>query len=40
VEAIVEGVDGVEPRSLVAARNFEQPRPVCVDVLAAADLEM
>jgi ATP-dependent exoDNAse (exonuclease V) beta subunit len=40
VETIVEGVDGVERRSLVAGRKFEQPRPVCVDVLAATDLEM
>jgi ATP-dependent exoDNAse (exonuclease V) beta subunit len=40
VETIFEGVEGVEPRSLVAAREFEQPRPVCVDVVAAADLEM
>jgi ATP-dependent exoDNAse (exonuclease V) beta subunit len=40
VETIVEGVDGVERRSLVAGRKFEQPRPVCVDVVAATDLEM
>jgi ATP-dependent exoDNAse (exonuclease V) beta subunit len=40
VETIVDGVDGVERRSLVAGRKFEQPRPVCVDVVAATDLEM
>jgi len=40
VETIVEGIDGVERRSLVAGRKFEQPRPVCVDIVAATDLEM
>ncbi len=40
VETIVDGVNGVERRSLVAGREFEQPRPVCVDVVAATDLEM
>jgi ATP-dependent exoDNAse (exonuclease V) beta subunit len=40
VETIVEGVDGVERRSLVAGRKFAMPRPVCVDVLAATELEM
>ena len=40
VETIVDGAPGIETRSLVAGRKFEQPRPVCVDVLAATDLEM
>ena len=40
VETIVDGAPGIEPRSLVAGRKFEQPRPVCVDVVAATDLEM
>ncbi|MGA2722995.1 MAG: UvrD-helicase domain-containing protein [Bryobacteraceae bacterium] len=40
VETIVKGADGVEPRSLVAGRKFEKPRPVCVDVFAATELEM
>ena len=34
------GAPGIEPRSLVAGRKFEKPRPVCVDVLAATELEM
>ena len=40
VETIVDGAPGIEPRGLTAGRVFEQPRPVCVDVIAAADLEM
>jgi ATP-dependent exoDNAse (exonuclease V) beta subunit len=40
VETIVEGAPGIEPRRLTAGRKFEKPRPVCVDVLAATDLEM
>ena len=40
VEAIVEGADGVERRSLVAGRKFEKPRPVSVDILAATELEI
>jgi ATP-dependent exoDNAse (exonuclease V) beta subunit len=40
VETIVDGAPGIEPRRLTAGRKFEQPRPVCVDVLAATDLEM
>ncbi|MGA2267421.1 MAG: UvrD-helicase domain-containing protein [Bryobacteraceae bacterium] len=40
VETIVNGVPGIEPRSLVARREFDKPRPVCVDVLVATELEM
>jgi len=40
VETIVDGAPGIEPRRLTAGRVFEGPRPVCVDVLAATDLEM
>jgi ATP-dependent exoDNAse (exonuclease V) beta subunit len=40
VETIVEGAPGIEPRSLTAGRKFEKPRPVCVDVVAATELEM
>ena len=40
VETIVEGADGVEPRCLVAGRKFDKPRPVCVDVLAATELDL
>jgi ATP-dependent exoDNAse (exonuclease V) beta subunit len=40
VETIVDDEPGIEPRRLVAGRKFERPRPVCVDVLAATDLEM
>jgi ATP-dependent exoDNAse (exonuclease V) beta subunit len=40
VETIVDGAPGIEPRRLTAGRKFEKPRPVCVDVVAAADLEM
>ncbi|HMD70594.1 MAG TPA: UvrD-helicase domain-containing protein, partial [Bryobacteraceae bacterium] len=40
VETIVDGAPGIEPRRLMAGRTFEQPRPVCVDVVAATDLEM
>jgi ATP-dependent exoDNAse (exonuclease V) beta subunit len=40
VETIVEDAPGIEPRRLTAGRKFEKPRPVCVDVVAATDLEM
>jgi ATP-dependent exoDNAse (exonuclease V) beta subunit len=40
VETIVDGAPGIEPRRLTAGRKFEKPRPVCVDVVAATDLEM
>ena len=40
VETIVDGEPGIEPRRLMASRQFEKPRPVCVDVLAATGLEM
>jgi ATP-dependent exoDNAse (exonuclease V) beta subunit len=40
VETIVDGAPGIEPRRLTAGKVFEQPRPVCVDVLAATELEM
>jgi superfamily I DNA/RNA helicase len=40
VETIVDGAPGIEPRRLTAGRVFEKLRPVCVDVLAATDLEM
>ena len=36
VETIVAGADGIEPRSLVAGRRFDNPRPVCVDVMSIA----
>ncbi|MBZ5728781.1 MAG: UvrD-helicase domain-containing protein [Acidobacteriia bacterium] len=35
VETVVAGAAGVEPRSLVAGRKFEQPRPVSVEAIAA-----
>jgi ATP-dependent exoDNAse (exonuclease V) beta subunit len=40
VETIVDGAPGIEPRRLTAGRKLEKPRPVCVDVVAATDLEM
>jgi ATP-dependent exoDNAse (exonuclease V) beta subunit len=40
VETIVEGAPGIEPRRLKAGRKFDTPRSVCVDVLAATDLQM
>jgi ATP-dependent exoDNAse (exonuclease V) beta subunit len=40
VETIVDGAPGIEARRLTAARKFEKPRPVCVDVVAATELEM
>jgi ATP-dependent exoDNAse (exonuclease V) beta subunit len=40
VETIVDGAPGIEPRRLTAGRVFEQPRPVCVDVVAATELEL
>jgi ATP-dependent exoDNAse (exonuclease V) beta subunit len=40
VETIVDGAPGIEPRRLTAGRKFDRPRPVCVDVLAATNLEM
>jgi ATP-dependent exoDNAse (exonuclease V) beta subunit len=40
VETILDDAPGIEPRRLQAGRKFDAPRPVCVDVLAAADLEM
>src|SRR5262249_5111193 len=33
VETIVEGADGIEPRSLVASRKFDDDRDVCVELL-------
>jgi len=36
VETIVAGADGIEPRSLVAGRKFDDARPVCVDVMSIA----
>jgi ATP-dependent exoDNAse (exonuclease V) beta subunit len=38
VESIVQGAPGVRERPLVARRQFETPREVCVEVLSAADL--
>ncbi len=35
VETVVAGAAGVEPRSLVAGREFAQPRPVSVEAIAA-----
>ena len=37
VETIASGAAGVVERPLVARRNFEQPRAVCVEALSAAD---
>ncbi|HTS32057.1 MAG TPA: UvrD-helicase domain-containing protein [Bryobacteraceae bacterium] len=34
VETITDGAAGIEPRSLVAGRVFEQPRPVAVELMA------
>jgi ATP-dependent helicase/nuclease subunit A len=33
IETITAGAGGIEPRSLVAQRAFEKPRPVAVDVI-------
>jgi ATP-dependent exoDNAse (exonuclease V) beta subunit len=33
IETITAGAGGIEPRSLVAQRTFEQPRPVAVEVI-------
>ena len=35
VETIVHGAPGIEHRQLVAARAFEHPREICVEVIAA-----
>ncbi len=40
VETIVEGAEGIEPRELVPGRAFESERPVCVELLAAADAQI
>ncbi|HEV3199493.1 MAG TPA: UvrD-helicase domain-containing protein [Bryobacteraceae bacterium] len=34
VETITAGAEGIEPRSLVAGRRFDQPRPVSVELMA------
>ena len=36
VETITAGADGIEPRSLVAGRRFDHPKPVSVEVMAIA----
>ncbi|MBZ5623794.1 MAG: UvrD-helicase domain-containing protein [Acidobacteriia bacterium] len=36
VETITAGADGIEPRSLVAGRRFDNPRPVSVELMAIA----
>ena len=38
VETISEGADGIVDRPLVARREFDRPRGVCVEVASAADL--
>jgi ATP-dependent exoDNAse (exonuclease V) beta subunit len=38
VETIAAGARGIEPRALVAGREFAEPRPLCVDIISAADL--
>jgi ATP-dependent exoDNAse (exonuclease V) beta subunit len=38
VETISNGADGIVDRPLVARREFDQPREVCVEVASAADL--
>ncbi len=35
VETLAEGAAGIEPRDLVAGREFTGPRPVCVEVMSA-----
>jgi ATP-dependent exoDNAse (exonuclease V) beta subunit len=35
VEAVANGSPGIEPRSLVAAREFASERPACVELMAA-----
>lgn len=40
VETIVDGADGIEKRGLVAGRKFETPRPVCVEVMAASEMQI
>jgi len=38
VETIAAGARGIEPRALVAGREFAEPRPLCVDIITAPDL--
>jgi ATP-dependent helicase/nuclease subunit A len=38
VETIAAGARGIEPRALVAGREFAEPRPLCVDIISAPDL--
>jgi len=39
VETVLAGAPGIEPRSLVAGREFEAPRDLCVEVMAVAGPE-
>jgi len=39
VETITADAPGIEPRSLVAGRAFDQPRPVCVELMAVSGEE-
>ena len=36
VQTIADGLAGIEPRSLVAARQFEEARSVCVEVISVS----
>src|SRR5260370_9340870 len=36
VETIMAGAPGIEPRSLVAGREFKEERPVCVELASVA----
>jgi ATP-dependent exoDNAse (exonuclease V) beta subunit len=38
VATIAAGASGIEPRALVAGREFAEPRPLCVDIIGAPDL--
>ncbi|HMC62420.1 MAG TPA: UvrD-helicase domain-containing protein, partial [Candidatus Solibacter sp.] len=40
VETITRGAGGIEPRSLVAGRKFKTERDVCVELIAAPEMQM
>ncbi len=39
VETVLHGAAGIEPRALSAGKDFETPRPVCVELIAAPEQE-
>jgi len=40
VETITQGAGGIEPRNLVAGRKFKTERDVCVELIAAPEMQM